>query len=168
MTELKEGTTVLEEDTQHGRFLTFMLGEEAFGIGIDCVTEIIGIQPVSGMPGMPGFIKGIINLRGRIIPLIDMRIRFHKEEISYSDRTCIIVIDLIDTSIGLIVDNVSEVLSIRDEDIDPPPRFNTGIHNRYIRGIGKVGSDIVLLLDCEKLLTDDELSDLVSSVGNPA
>lgn len=147
------------EDTQRGRFLTFILGEESYGIDIKYVTEIIGLQPVTEVPEMPDYIRGIINLRGKIIPVMDVRLRFKKPFKEYNDRTCVIVIDIGDISIGLIVDSVSEVLTIPDEEIVPPPEINkTG--NKYIRGIGKVGSEVKLLLDCNKLLNEEEIENL--------
>jgi purine-binding chemotaxis protein CheW len=149
-----------EEDTQKGRFLTFSLGKETYGIEIKYVTEIIGIQAITEIPELPEYVKGIINLRGKIIPVMDVRLRFKKEPRAYNDRTCVIVIDIKDISIGLIVDSVSEVLSIPEQDIVEPPQMNKGFNNRYIKRIGKVGNDVKLLLDCEKLLTEDELENL--------
>jgi purine-binding chemotaxis protein CheW len=149
----------LEEDTQKGKFLTFALGNEAYGIEIKHVTEIIGIQPITEVPELPEYIVGIINLRGKIIPVMDVRLRFKKSFKEYNDRTCVVVIDIKDISIGLIVDSVSEVLSISDEEIVAPPEVNKN-SNRYIKGIGKVGSEIKLILDSEKLLKDDELENL--------
>jgi len=146
-----------QEDTQHGRFLTFSIGREVFGIEIRYVTEIIGIQPITEVPEVPAYVRGIINLRGKIIPVIDVRLKFKKETVEYNDRTCIIVIDIEEVSIGLIVDNVAEVLSILDENIVLPPDYKTGFQNKYIKGIGKVGSEVKLLLDCDKLLRDDEM-----------
>ncbi len=144
------------EDTQYGRFLTFTIGEEVFGIEIRYVTEIIGMQPITQLPEVPDYIKGIVNLRGKIIPVIDVRLKFKKEPVEYNDRTCIIVIDTQEISVGLIVDNVAEVMTIDDENIVPPPDYRTGVQNRYIRGIGKVGDDVKLLLDCEKLFKEEE------------
>ena len=141
----------MEEDTQRGRFLTFSLGEEIFGVEIKFVTEIIGLQPITPIPEAPAYILGIVNLRGKIIPVMDMRVKFGLERISYDDRTCIIVIETDDITIGLIVDNVAEVLMIDDENIAPPPDARTGLQNRYISGIGKAGNDVMLLLSCEKL-----------------
>jgi len=163
MAEAKKDIDEFEEDTQHGRFLTFYLDKEVYGIEIKFVTEIIGIQPITEVPEVPDFVKGIVNLRGKIIPVIDMRIKFKKEPIPYSDRTCIIVIDIQEVSIGLIVDNVSEVLTIPDENIVPPPDHKTGFRNRYVKGIGKCGDDVKLLLDCNKILNDDEL-DIVENI----
>ncbi len=152
-----------EEDTQYGKFLTFSLGKEEFGIEIKYVTEIVGIQPITVVPEVPAYIKGIINLRGKIIPVIDVRIKFGKEEVEYNDRTCIIVIDIHDVLTGLIVDNVAEVLTIPDENIVPPPDYKTGFRNRYVKSIGKVGNEVKLLLDCAKILTDDEI-EVVKSI----
>ncbi|HHV08860.1 MAG TPA: purine-binding chemotaxis protein CheW [Clostridiales bacterium] len=149
-----------EEDTQKGRFLTFSLDKESYGIEIKHVTEIIGIQEITEIPELPQYVKGIINLRGKIIPIMDVRIRFKKEPREYNDRTCVIVVDIKNISIGLVVDRVSEVLTIPEQDIVEPPQMNKGHGNRYVRKIGKVGSDVKLLLDCEKLLTDDELEDI--------
>lgn len=146
-----------EEDTQKDRFLTFALGFESYGIEIRHVIEIIGIQPVTEVPELPDYIRGIINLRGKIIPVMDVRLRFKKQFREYSDRTCVIVIDIKDNSIGLIVDSVSEVLSIPEGDIVPPPDVNKASSNRFIKGIGKIGNEVKLLLDCDKLLGEEEL-----------
>jgi len=153
-----------EEDTQKGKFLTFMLGKESYGIGIEFVTEIIGILPIAEIPELPDYIRGIINLRGKIIPVMDVRLRFKKPFHEYDGRTCIIVIDILDNSVGLIVDSVAEVTNISDENIVPPPASSTGFSNRYINGIGKIGNDIKLLLDCDKLIAKNEL-ELISDLG---
>jgi purine-binding chemotaxis protein CheW len=157
MTETEENLEEMEEDTQKDRYLTFSLDKESYGIDIRYVTEIIGIQTITPIPELPEYVKGIINLRGKIIPVLDVRLRFKKEPKEYNDRTCIIVVDLMDLSIGLIVDNVSEVLSIKVQDIVDPPQMKKESANRYIKGIGKVGNEVKLLLNCEKLLTEDEL-----------
>jgi purine-binding chemotaxis protein CheW len=148
-----------EEDTQKGKFLTFVVGSESYGIEIRHVTEIIGIHPITQVPEMPEYIMGIINLRGKIIPVMDVRLRFKKEYREYNDRTCTIVVDIKDISIGLIVDSVSEVVSIPETDIVSPPEINKG-GNKYIKGIGKIGSEVKLLIDCEKLLNDDVIDNL--------
>jgi purine-binding chemotaxis protein CheW len=150
-----------EEDTQKGKYLTFSLGNEYYAIEIKFVTEIIGMQPVSEVPELPEYIKGIINLRGKIIPVMDVRLRFKKPPISYNDRTCVIVIEISHISIGLIVDLVSEVMAIPDSDIVPPPEVSHG-GNKFIKGIGKVSSEVKLLLDCEKLINDQDLEQLVT------
>jgi purine-binding chemotaxis protein CheW len=150
----------LQEDTQKGRFLTFSIGKEDYGIEIKFVTEIIGIQSITQVPELPAYIKGIINLRGKIIPVMDVRLRFKKEFMEYDERTCIIVVDIEEITIGLIVDKVLEVISIPEEEIVPPPDPSTGFQTRYIKGLGKVGNQVKLLLDCKKLLNDDEVKNL--------
>lgn len=160
MDGILENTAEMEEDTQKGRFLTFFIDNENYGIEIKYVTEIIGIQAITPIPELPDHVKGIINLRGKIIPVMDVRLRFKKEPKEYNDRTCVIVIDICDLSIGLIVDSVSEVLSIQEENIVEPPQINKGYQNRYIKNIGKVGNDVKLLLDSERLLSEDELEDI--------
>lgn len=147
----------IDEDTQKGRFLTFSIGKENYGIEIKYVTEIIGMQEITEVPELPEYTKGIINLRGKIIPVLDVRLRFKKEAKEYNDRTCIVVVDIMDMSVGLIVDEVSEVINIGEENIVPPPSIKSGFNNRYVRAIGKVGTEVKLLLDCDKLLNDDEL-----------
>lgn len=151
---------MIEEDTQKGRFLIFTIDRETYGVEIKYVTEIIGIQTITEIPELPDYVKGIINLRGKIIPVMDVRLRFKKEPQPYNDRTCIIVIEIHNLSIGLIVDKVVEVLSIPDQDIIEPPQVGKGFHNRYVKNIGKVGEEVKLLLDCEKLLNDEELDDI--------
>lgn len=159
MSEVMEQILELTEDTQKGKFLTFIIGREEYAIEIKFVTEIIGgIQAITEVPEVPDYIRGIINLRGKIIPVMDVNIRFKKEPKPYGDRTCITVIDIDDLSVGLIVDNVAEVLSIADENIVPPPDAKSGFSNHYIKGIGKVGNTVKLILDCKILLGDEDLA----------
>lgn len=148
-----------EEDTQKGKFLIFRIGNEFYAIEVRYVTEIVGIQTITEIPELPEYIRGIINLRGTIIPVMDVRLRFKKPFKEYNDRTCVIVIDIQDVSIGLIVDSVSEVLSIPDSEIVTPPEISKD-GNKYIKGIGKVGSEVKMILDCSKLLHDDEIESL--------
>lgn len=149
----------LLEDTMKGKFLTFSLGDEFYGIDIEYVTEIVGIQPITVVPEFPDFIKGIINLRGQIIPVMDARAKFKRDTIDYNDRTCIVVVQVTDISIGIIVDAVAEVLNIDDENIVPPPMVG-GTGRKYIKSVGKHENSVVLIIDCEKLLSTDELSEL--------
>ena len=148
------------EDTLSGRFLTFILGEEVFGIEIRYVTEIIGIQPIHRLPETAEYIKGIINLRGKIIPVVDMRLRFGKNETPYTDRTCIVVVETKHLAAGLIVDQVSEVMVIEESNIVPPPDVQPPDTRRYISGIGKVGTEVKLLIDCEKLFDINEMKSM--------
>ncbi len=144
-----------QEDTQKGKFLNFFIGSEMYGIEVRNVIEIISILPMTEVSELPEYIKGIINLRGKIIPVMDVRLRFKKPFKEYNDKTCIIVIDIEDTYIGLIVDSVSEIVWIPEVEIVDLPELNkTG--NRYIKGIGKVGNGVRLILDCYKLLTDSD------------
>lgn len=154
--------TEQEEDTLKGKYLIFSMSNELYGIEIRYITEIIVIQPITAVPGMPQYIKGITNLRGKIIPVIDARLRLNKTDKEYDDRTCIIVLDVNGISTGLIVDNVSEVIAIADEDIAPPPDIHrSGL--KHIKGVSKADGNIKLLLDCHRILTDDE-AELLSSV----
>ncbi len=144
-----------EQEGIKGMYLTFLVGDEDYGLEIAFVTEIINVQAITQVPELPAYIKGIINLRGKIIPVLDVRIRFNKPPQEYNDRTCIIVVDVGGTVIGLIVDMVREVMSIDEEDIVPPAA--QGARNRYVSGIGKTPSGIKLLLDVERLVSDENL-----------
>lgn len=148
-----------EEDTMKGKFLTFTLGKEHYGIAIHYVTEIVGLQTITEVPELPTCVKGIINLRGKIIPVMDARLRFKKVEKDYTDRTCTVVVDIKDISLGVIVDAVSEVLTIDEENIVPPPEFgNKG--KKYINNVAKHNDLVILIIDCEKLLDEDEVNSL--------
>jgi len=155
MAEMLNLVSEMVEETQKGKYLIFSLDREEYGIEIKYVTEIVGVQTITAVPELPEYIKGIINLRGKIIPIFDVRLRFKKEVREYNERTCIVVIDFREFSVGLIVDRVAEVIKISDEAIVPPPTFNGT--NRFIKGIGKVGNGVKLILDCQRLLTDEEL-----------
>ena len=142
-----------ELDTLRGRYLTFQIGEETYGIEIRYVTEIVGIQEITEMPETPDYIKGIINLRGRIIPVMDVRLRFGKAHRDYDDRTCVIVIDYGGQAVGFIVDSVAEVLAVDDGDISDRPGIGSG-GNGFVDKIGKAGGSVILLVNCLRLLTD--------------
>ena len=143
------------EESLDEMYLTFMLGTEEYGININFVTEIIGIQAITFVPDLPVFVKGIINLRGQIIPVIDVRLRFQKEEIGYNDRTCVIVLQIKDLSIGFIVDSVAACGAIPGDNIIAPPATMRNYNQKYVSGIGKLSEKIVLILDCEKLISED-------------
>ncbi len=149
-----------DEDAQKDKFLTFSIGSEEYGIEIRHVLEISGIQKITEVPEMPDFIKGVINLRGNIIPVIDVRRRFHMEERAYDDRTCVIVVSLDDITVGLVVDTVKEVISIPAAMISPPPKVAQGTSQRYLLGMGRVGETVKILLDLSKLLGADEIQAL--------
>ena len=153
-----------EEDTQKDKYLTFSLGDEVYGIDIRVVIEIIGIQKITNVPEVPDYVRGIINLRGKIIPVVDMRLRFWRDYREYTDRTCVIVVEINGVLIGLIVDGVSEVLDIAEKNVVPPPDLRAS-QNKYIRGIGKLESSVVLLLDWEKLFSEDDQELMGSAAG---
>ena len=134
--EIKEE---LEDDAQRGKFMTFRTGKEYFGINISYVNEIIMMQPITAIPEAEDYIKGLINLRGKIIPVIDVRTRFKMEPQEYTDRTCIIVINVKTTVIGLIVEQIAEVDTISEDDIVPPPSLGhkEHEHNKYVYGLAR-------------------------------
>lgn len=148
-----------DEDTQKDKYLIFFLGKEFYGIEIKYVIEIIGIQTITEVPGLPHYLKGIINLRGKIIPVMDVRERFKKVCKEYNERTCVIVIEINHLFVGLIVDQVAEVLNIPEGEIVAPPEA-TDSENKFIKGIGKVRDDVKLLIDCEKLLSQENVENL--------
>jgi len=139
-----------------GQFLTFMVENGEYGIEIRYVTEIIGVQDITSVPYTYHYVKGIINLRGTIVTVIDMRSRFNLPEIPYTDRTCIIVLSMDDMSIGLIVDSVVEVANIDDDNIKPPPRNSNVRQGRYVRSIGYVNDRVMQLLDIEQIFEVSE------------
>lgn len=159
----------LDEDTQKGKYMTFKSGNEYFALGIQYVNEIIGFQKITVIPETADYIKGLINLRGKIIPVIDVRLRFKQPPFEYNDRTCIIVIDVKSTVVGLIVETIAEVVTIEEEDILPPPSIGRGdkVQNKYVYGIGKVGDSVKLLLDPDKLLNDEDIN-AIEQVGDYA
>jgi purine-binding chemotaxis protein CheW len=151
--EQEEILTDEPEDDQNGKFLIFSSGSENYGIEIRYVKEIISLHPITEVPEVPGYIRGIINLRGQIIPVMDIRLRFRKPFMEYNDRTCIIVIDIEDFSIGLIVDSVSEVVAINEEEIIDPPKLRKE-NNPFIKAIGKIEKEVKLIIDSPNLVYD--------------
>ena len=149
--ERKEATDI------EGKFLTFVLGEEIYGIEILKAREIIGLMDITTVPQTPDYMKGVINLRGKVIPVIDLRMKFSMQEEEHTQETCVIVVEVHNTSIGLIVDSVSEVSDIRDGEIENAPRFGQGIDTSFIMGIGKVKDKIIILLDIDTVLSSEEL-----------
>lgn len=147
-----------EEDTQKGKYMTFKSGNEYYALDIKVVEEIIGLQKITEIPETEDYIKGLINLRGKIIPVIDVRLRFKQDSFEYTDRTCIIIISVKGTVVGLIVETIAEVVTIEEVNISPPPSLGHGISkNKYVYGIGKVGDSVKMLLDPEKLIKDKEI-----------
>lgn len=143
---------IFEEDTTKDKYLTFVIDGEDYGIDICNVIEIINITAITWVPETPDEVKGIINLRGSIVPVIDVRMRFRKQEKPYDEFTCIIVTEYNEYTVGLIVDTVNEVLLIPEEDISSPPNAKLKYQNKFIKNIGKVGDNVQLLLDVDKFL----------------
>lgn len=145
------------EDTQKDKYLSFLIGDEMFAVSIQFVTEIIVMQRITEVPDTPVFIKGVINLRGKVIPVIDVRIRFGMDTREYDDRTCIVVVECNEISVGMIVDTVNEVVDIPESSVDPAPRTHSGVESSYIEGMGKIGKQVNILLNIEKVLFVEEL-----------
>jgi purine-binding chemotaxis protein CheW len=147
-----------------GKFLTFLLGKEVYGLPIKKAKEIIGMMEITHIPKTQGYIKGVINLRGKIIPIVDLRLRFGMEEKTYTDRTCIIVIEVNATEtmrlVGMAVDAVSEVVNIQKSDIEPPPQYDAQIEGDFLSGLGKTKEKVIMILDIEKILNREELSSI--------
>ncbi|MCE5336326.1 MAG: chemotaxis protein CheW [Desulfobacteraceae bacterium] len=146
---------------REGKYLTFSLGDEEYGIGILKVKEIIGVMKITPVPQTPDFVKGVINLRGKVIPVIDLRLRFGMMEADYTDRTCIVVVEITGSTgklhIGVVVDSVSEVLNIKGSDIEDTPSFGTTLNTEYILGMAKTGGGVKILLDINCVLSSEEM-----------
>ncbi len=145
---------------REGKYLTFSLAGEEYGIGILKIREIIGMMPITAVPETPAYVKGVINLRGKVIPVIDLRLRFGMEEIGYTERTCIIVVEIRGAAgvlpVGIVVDAVSEVLNIKVEDVEDTPSFGVRLNTEYILGMAKMGKGVKLLLDIDRVLRADD------------
>ena len=152
---------------REGKYLTFALADEEYGIGILKVKEIIGIMPITTVPRTPEFVKGVINLRGKVIPVVDLRLKFGMEEIGYTERTCIIVVEIAGSSgavmMGIVVDSVSEVLNIKGDDIEDTPALGTSLNTEYIMGMAKIEGGVKILLDIDRMLSAEEVADLESA-----
>ena len=146
---------------REGKYLTFTLDDEEYGIGILKIKEIIGMMPITTVPQTPDYVKGVINLRGKVIPVVDLRLRFGMEAIDYTERTCIIVVEIAgqaDTvQIGTVVDSVSEVLNIKGEDVEDTPTFGAKLDTDYILGMAKMEGGVKILLDIDQVLTAEEI-----------
>jgi len=148
---------------QEGKFLTFSLANEEYGISILKVREIIGMMPIRTVPQTPSFVRGVINLRGKVIPVVDLRLKFGMVEQDYTERTSIIVVDVKGSSdnfmrIGIVVDYVSEVVNIKAEDVEDTPAFGSRLNTEYILGMAKIGKSVKILLDIDRILSADDLA----------
>lgn len=145
-----------------GKYLTFVLAGEEYGLEILKVHEIIGMMQVTSVPQTPVFVRGVINLRGKIIPVVDLRLKFGMEAAEQTDETCIIVVQANNVQVGIVVDKVSEVLDISNEDIEDTPSFGEQVNTDYILGIGKSNGSVKMLLDIDEVLSTSELGTLDS------
>jgi purine-binding chemotaxis protein CheW len=155
------GQAVTAVEKREGKYLTFTLADEEYGIGILKIKEIIGMMKVTTVPQTPGFVKGVINLRGKVIPVIDLRLRFGMEPMDYTERTCIIVVEIDGTAgtvqIGIVVDSVSEVLNIKADEIEDTPTFGARLNTDYILGMAKMEGGVKILLDINRVLKAEEV-----------
>ncbi len=147
---------------REGKYLTFSMAGEEYGIGILKIKEIIGMMAITSIPQTPEFVKGVINLRGKVIPVIDLRLRFGMEAIDYTERTCIIVVEIASETgtvqIGIVVDSVSEVMTIKGDEVEDTPTFGTSLNTEYILGMAKMEGGVKILLDIDKVLSAEEIS----------
>ena len=147
---------------REGKYLTFSLADEEYGIGILMIREIIGMMPITAVPQTPDFVKGVINLRGKVIPVVDLRLRFGMDEIDYTERTCIIVVEIAGQAgtrqMGIVVDAVSEVLNIKADEIEDTPTFGTKLDMDYILGMAKMEGGVKILLDIDRVLSAEEVA----------
>lgn len=150
------------------KLLTFSLGGEGYGVSILKVKEIIGMLDITPVPRTPDFIKGVINLRGKIIPVMDLRIKFGMEEKEYNERTCIIVVEVnlkgTERLLGVVVDMVSEVVTISSEQIEPPPEYGMKLEHNFILGIGKIKERVVIILDIDEVFLCEEIIKMLENV----
>lgn len=163
-TASKDTAPVGRTDTRAGKYLVFHLGREEFGIQVLQVREIMGIQDITGVPQTPEHVKGVINLRGKVIPVVDLRLKFGLPEIEYSQRTCIIVVQVQGESVpmlmGIVVDGVAEVLNLSDADIEDTPTFGQEVVTTYLLGMAKIKGKVKILLDIDQVLSTQELQGL--------
>lgn len=160
-------------ETQDGKYLTFLLGNEDYGIQILQVKEIIGLMEITQVPRTPQFIKGVINLRGKIIPIMDLRLKFGMIEGDYNERTCIIVVEVVINGqkrlMGIVVDTVSEVLNIAQNEIESAPEYGTQVDGGFLAGMGKIKGKVIMLLNIEQIVNCDEMVKLLDNTkGSPA
>ncbi|ACX87637.1 chemotaxis protein CheW [Pectobacterium parmentieri] len=155
--------TKLTGETVGQEFLIFTLGDEEYGVDILKVQEIRGYDQVTRIANTPSFIKGVTNLRGVIVPIVDLRIKFAKQDVEYDDNTVVIVLNLGQRVVGIVVDGVSDVLSLTADQIRPAPEFAVTLSTEYLTGLGSLGERMLILVDIEKLLSSEEMA-LVDSV----
>ena len=143
-----------------GKFLTFYLGDEEYGLEILKVQEIIGLVPITRVPGTPAFIRGVINLRGKVIPVSDLRLKFGMPDVEPTTETCVIIVEANGLNVGLVVDRVREVLSLNAEQIESAPVFGADLQTDFLLGMGKAHERVQILLDIDRVLSRTEIIDL--------
>lgn len=153
----KSGEQAKAGGVEGGKFLTFLLQDEEYGLEILKVREIMGLMEITTVPQTPDYVRGVINLRGQVIPVVDLRLKFGMSEGDDDKRTCIIVVDVGGVMMGIVVDTVSEVMDISSSDIEATPSFGTELNTDYILGMGKVSGKVKILLDIDKVLTSEEM-----------
>jgi purine-binding chemotaxis protein CheW len=158
-----QGTCNMDEN-KAGKYLTFKLADEDYGISLLKVREIIGMMPITSVPRTPEYVKGVINLRGKVIPVTDLRLCFSMPEIAYTDRTCIIVVEVsgLTTTVqmGIVVDAVTEVLPVRAEEIEAAPKFGAKVDTHYILGMANMEGAVKILLDIDRVMTAEEIAEV--------
>ena len=147
-----------------GKYLTFLLAGEEYGIGLTKVKEIIGLMTITPVPKTPDYLKGVLNLRGKVIPVVDLRLKFGIEAQDYSERTCIIVVEILSSgrkiAMGIVVDSVSEVLHIKAGEIEPTPSFGARLDTEYILGMAKCGQGVKILLDIDRVIGSQAMQEI--------
>lgn len=154
MDETPKVTAAVEDDMSN-RYLTFFLGQTVYGLELFQVVDILTIPAITPVPGIPHYIKGVTNLRGKIVPVIDVRAKFNQPQIEYNDKTCIIVVVIHDMQVGLIVDSVSDVITIHSNEFTNPPEFGGNESNKYLSTIANTDRGVILNIDCEKFFASD-------------
>jgi purine-binding chemotaxis protein CheW len=163
---MTEATLQARDSSQKaGKYLTFVLANEEYGLEILKVREIIGMMNITSVPRTPGFVKGVINLRGKVIPVIDLRLKFSMPEAQHTEETCIIVVNVGKLEMGIIVDRVSEVLDIAGEEIEDTPSFGVSVDTRFILGMGKANGKVTILLDIDRVLSGSD-NEVLSQIAN--
>ncbi|MEE8191036.1 MAG: chemotaxis protein CheW [Candidatus Scalindua sediminis] len=150
-------TVATKNTVDKEKFLTFALGKEEYGIEILKVREIIGLMEITTVPQTPDYMKGVINLRGKVIPVIELRLKFSMPEVEHTQETCIIVVEVGSAQAGIIVDSVSEVMDIKRDEIEETPNIGQGIDTNFINGLSEKNGKLIILLNIEKVLSFEEL-----------
>ncbi|MCU1322518.1 MAG: CheW protein [Acidobacteriaceae bacterium] len=164
LSETSKNLPLLVSKDRAGKYLIFHLGTEDFGTEVLKVREIMGLQDITTVPQTPNYVKGVINLRGKVIPVVDLRLKFELAPEEYTARTCIVVVRTsqagVEMMIGIIVDGVAEVLTLREEDIEDTPDFGPGIETPYVNGMAKIKGKVKILLDIDQVLSTKEMNGL--------